>query len=231
MRLGHFPWHWWPAIKVEREIKGKYYLDHREYIYARERSLHVQQIDHAHSENISCCNCRYQCFCDIGSYSICYFTSYFPLASLGLHRFQCFNITLVHNSLCVWRLPSPHFGNHVWKSSDLTVSIQSHSRVILCNNTLVQEAAQGCLFLTAFLLLLCLWEHLGGNSVTMKFWVAVTHTTGSILGGGTCMNWACVGGITHTWSLRKHDTHQAEDKKRKKSILGAAWLLNILLLQ
>lgn len=122
MRLGHFPWHWWPAIKVEREIKGKYYLDHREYIYAHERSLHVQQIDHAHSENISCCNCRYQCFCDIGSYSICYFTSYFPLASLGLHRFQCFNITLVHNSLCVWRLPSPHFGNHVYQVTWLSAS-------------------------------------------------------------------------------------------------------------
>lgn len=121
-----------------------------------------------------------------------------------------------------------------WKSclpSDLTVSIQAHSRVMLCNTTLVQEAARGCSFLTVFLLLLCLWEQLGGNSVTMKFWVALTHTTGSVLGGGTCMNWVCVGGITQIRSLRKHDRHQAEGKKRKKSILRAAWLPDILLLE
>lgn len=128
---------------------------------------------------------------DSSSYYTTYFTSYFPTASLGLHKIYNISTLLWTVTVCVlegswssfWKLCLP---------GDLTVSLQAHSRVMLCHDTLVQESTWGCLFLTSCPLLLCLWEQLGGNSVTTKVWVAMTYTSGNVLGGGTCMNWKWV---------------------------------------
>lgn len=73
----------------------------------------------------------------------------------------------------------------VWSATPFFVWSKLCHWVILCHDTLVQEATWGCLFLMSSPLLLCLWEQLGGNSDTMKVWIAVTHTTGNVLGGGT----------------------------------------------
>lgn len=54
-------------------------------IEACKRSLHIQQIDCAHSKDLSHCNCKHLCvsLTAVTSYS----TSYFLPASLGLHNF------------------------------------------------------------------------------------------------------------------------------------------------
>lgn len=164
--------------------------------------------------------------CCIGSHSIFYFTSHSPLASLGLHRFQCFNITSAHNWLCDWRLPGPHFGNHVyqvtWLSASRLIPESCCATPLWCRR--MHRDAYSLLCFCCCSVFGSSWEEI--QSLWSSEWPWHTPQEAYWVVGH-----ACVGGITQIWSVRKHDRHQAGDKKRKKSILGAAWLPNILLLQ
>lgn len=107
--------------------------------------------------------------------------------------------------------------------------IPPHVNSWLSDSRLAFRLEWDSLLLTLSLLLLCLWEQSGGNSVIMKFWVAVTHTTGSV--GGHAWTGDGWGKKNTEMILSKQHTHQAEDRRRRKSIFNAASLLTVLLLQ